>query len=1055
MTTALERSNPDVVMKLREDQIGKNIDISKLYKLFSSGPSDSWLADIKAKISLRLPAQLKGGLKKAVRLRNKLAHGKPVLDSAQSYTEVKNCFHDTFFLMSTFDIDGNILTDLGLEDFQLRPFLMNNGKVVDSNQFVEVRIRPRITSTFNQSSRLMLSLPQEFIGQEHLLCKLQEMVTASQVDCLQGRTRRILLHGPPGIGKTAVARKLSSRLANVFRKQYCFQASNEASLLADISIFLTTEGLNGSGREQFRNALQQSKSCLLLIFEDVQNPEMIIPLLPSDKHCVIFTSCSDLIWRELHLIPRHVTSVEVKALTTNESICLIRGILDKAKKPELLSFFSSRCCLHNFTSFLEEGLQNLPLAVRLLAFQLIEKTFTMKSLIATKSNLKNPDLPGERSTSDQRAAGRVHVRGFFHLINSALKNIPLKTRPSPLFLALAVLPASGVSVWLIEELVWQLSLHRKETVELLKQLTKTGLITLSLENHTIAMHQVTQQHVRSQLCHSRAQNVRKVVGATVSLACIVCNAKSGRGDQTTIMGKSCSRSDWLLSGLLHQQATSQNQLHAFDLRNTRVLEIELALLSLIANAGDVGMSSGNVYDCCEAVNFCLHHRNANDAITTRQMLQSCLAKHAMEVKKIDCTSLLPALDDGDNSLEAYWYSLKPTELYHDALQRLAAPQVDWMAKSHALNDAAYLLTHQNAYWHAIDLFGKLNFTLPVLLQEVRKRKSSSFIDNILWLSTVLRGADKFAHAEAAAFYAITLCRELKVSMRNHANLFLKSTDLLSIALSELGQSERALLWWDIAHDVLLEAYARKPPSSVAITLCHNSLRCCNQSRLGGKIKGTVINWVRRTLVHESSSELFQLDRVLVEEAFRHAHSYFVQCDDEADRVAEFLKGRLANYFAKMNMFSNACKPWVNAVAPMQSKTTGLENRQDPVEIRKAFIRLCRAVASSNVLPSCAEGISLMVDAYYTRYARHGNMQGFLAQMMSSATLQHVFKEFLAASGDDREDTSDILLPTDVNSVTPAGLLGAVSHLLRRRGAETCADAVDTFLDRSQGEGPRA
>ena len=482
LTTALERSDTDIVTSIRERQSSTNIDLSLLGKLLINGRSDIWLTEMKAKIALCVPPQLLGGLKKMVRLRNKLAHGKSVLDVKQDYTEVKNCFHDTLLLMSTFN--NCFMEGTDLDDFKTQPFLLSNGKVLHSEQVVNVMIRSALSClTQLQSSRMMFSQPEEFIGQEHLLEEIEQMLTPTANGTDENKCQRIVLHGPPGIGKTAIVRKLSSRLAGVFRKQYCFQASNEASLLVDISVFLSSEGFKGSRRKNFKDALQQCESCLFLIFEDVQNPEMIVALLPSDMHCVIFTSYSDLAWRELGLIPKKVKSIQVKSLTTSESLFLIRGILKKARKLDLFTSLTNGCHRKDIITFLEEGLQNLPLAVRLLAYQLIEETFTIKSLISLKPFLENREvgLPGKRSVPDQRAAGRVHIRGFFHLINSALESLPSNIQSSPLFFAFAILPFS-LSLQFLEQLSSHLCLEEKEAGNVVKRLLQAGLIMLNIEN---------------------------------------------------------------------------------------------------------------------------------------------------------------------------------------------------------------------------------------------------------------------------------------------------------------------------------------------------------------------------------------------------------------------------------------------------------------------------------------------------------------------------------------------------------------------------------------------
>ena len=673
LTTALERSDPDIIKSIRESQSCPNIDLSLLGKLFISGRSESWLAETKVKVTLCLTPQLSGGLKKMVRLRNKLAHGKSLLESKQDYTEVKNCFHDTFILMSTFDTC--VIEGFDLEDFNSRPFLLGNGKVLHSEQVFHVMIKS-VPSCLTQSSRLLFSQAQEFVGQERLLQRIEEMLRPPVGDINHvNRCQRIVLHGPPGIGKTAIVRKLSSRLANVFRKQYCFQASNGASLLADIPIFLAAEGYRERGREQFRDALQQCEYCLFLVFEDVQNPEMIMPFLPSDKHCVIFTSYSDLIWRALDLIPEHITSVQVKALTTNESLSLIRRILKKARKLELFNSLTNGSHRKDTTTFLEEGLQNLPLAVRLLAFQLIEGTFTVKSVISSISYMENNEHASERSMCDQQAAGRVHIRGFFHLMKSALRNLSPVIESSPAVFALAILP-SGLSFLFFRELSTQLGFVEKDTNEILEQLLQAGLVMLDFENRKIIMHQVIQRYVKEHLSWTTSGFATRIADATISVAYAACRRSSFlRNDIISLYSKSYPREELLFAGKLFPQPTtpqcqSHNTDHEWD---TCVIEAELALLSIVTIASKSEMKLGSVFRCCEAVNFSHHCRTAYEGATGRQMLQNCLVKYSTEVQIRKKNSLLSVAEQG-NPLEAYWFLLQPADLYQDAVQRLTATQ---------------------------------------------------------------------------------------------------------------------------------------------------------------------------------------------------------------------------------------------------------------------------------------------------------------------------------------------------------------------------------------------
>ena len=166
------------------------------------------------------------------------------------------------------------------------------------------------------------------------------------------------------------------------------------------------------------------------------------------------------------------------------------------------------------------------------------------------------------------------------------------------------------------------------------------------------------------------------------------------------------------------------------------------------------------------------------------------------------------------------------------------------------------LVHQRVYWQVVGLLGKLEFSLSMLLQKYRETRCISFIANAFWLSTALGGAGEFVHAETVLFQTLQLCREFNVRMENLVELVLKSANMLGMAISELGQSERALIWWEIAYTVLLEAYDKGPPYSAVVQLCHFSLRCCNQSRLGRKMRQQVLDWVWRIDAHKPSTATF-------------------------------------------------------------------------------------------------------------------------------------------------------------------------------------------------------
>ena len=558
------------------------------------------------------------------------------------------------------------------------------------------------------------------------------------------------------------------------------------------------------------------------------------------------------------------------------------------------------------------------------------------------------------------------------------------------------------------------------------------------------MHQVIQRCVKQHLTETNSGITTRIADATIALAHDACDKSSFRKSPGSFVG-SCTQS----AGFLHQEFLPQPKWrhlpYSVSTWNACVLDAELALQSLVTSASKTGLSLSCAYRCCMALTFSMDYRNASEVITSWQLTQSCLAKYSTEGKLKDRSSRF-ALYDKDNSLEAYWYSLSPTELYRDVIERLFVDRVNRTAKNKMLCYAAFHLRQQNANWHLIKLLSILDVTLPDLLQEIRETKSALCVGIVFNFSSALCGVGEFVHSESALYDVIKLCIDVSVPMWYHAEHFFSTIDLFCIAISELGQSERALAWWDISYTVIMGACMNQPPSSAMIKLCHNSLRCCHQSCLGCKIKEQVQIWLWRIVFHESSAELLHLDKVLVQEAFRHAYQYFVNCQEEKCPAAQYLKERLSGYFVKLHAFSSACTPLRKPDTEQEAHTNNMGH--DPLEPKRTLLRVCRAVASSNVLPHSAEGISLMIDTFYAKYARHGNMVDYMKQMMSSPTLHHVFREFLAASGDDDSDVHDAKLPDDITTITPAAVLDTVSHILRSRGKETCASAVDSFLNNS-------
>ena len=367
-------------------------------------------------------------------------------------------------------------------------------------------------------TRLALHIEQNLVGRNDTLDMIVAMllsprtgICAKEQSC--GDAVRVLIHGPPGIGKTALVRNIANLTRHTFPVQHIFQATTECTLAMDISCFFRSTDQNvkefnkGSVLSSFESVIDRSSERLLLIFEDVRDPSMIMSLLPKEKHCVLFTSLDDFAWRKAGIIPDLVTPVHLSALGEEESLELLETILtSKGKKSEFHNLHRTPVAKKALVSFLTENMLGLPLAIRLFAFQLclddgfgdaINVLSTSKPVSAF-SSMFNELSPSHRLKIDEKAAGRDHIRGFHHVVQFAMRNLHSEGGELDVCFLVSLLPPGKLPLSFVERVCHGLGISTKALHQSLSSLSNRGLVTR--EPTGWKMHQVIQSLVLNKQC---------------------------------------------------------------------------------------------------------------------------------------------------------------------------------------------------------------------------------------------------------------------------------------------------------------------------------------------------------------------------------------------------------------------------------------------------------------------------------------------------------------------------------------------------------------------------
>ncbi|MDX8053825.1 tetratricopeptide repeat protein [Lentzea sp. BCCO 10_0798] len=209
---------------------------------------------------------------------------------------------------------------------------------------------------------------RDFIGRAEQLCALDVLAPAdtSLDDCIP----IAVLHGPPGIGKTALATRWAHRAAHRFPDGQVFfnlhghgptRPADPAEVLGNLLVALGCPADHLPATSAERTAQLRTMTAdrrLLIVLDNAADSEQVLPLLPSSASCMVIITCRSRLHRLVQQTGAH--DVDVRPLPLGDAQSLLARLTPKRS---------------DSTAQLDDALTLLggfPLAVRIAASRLNE-----------------------------------------------------------------------------------------------------------------------------------------------------------------------------------------------------------------------------------------------------------------------------------------------------------------------------------------------------------------------------------------------------------------------------------------------------------------------------------------------------------------------------------------------------------------------------------------------------------------------------------------------------------------------------------------------------------
>lgn len=287
----------------------------------------------------------------------------------------------------------------------------------------------------------------------------------------------VLIHGPAGIGKTALAIKIGHLLRHDFPGGVLWYRLDTSNVMNILSGVARTFGENVNDVKDVEIRASAVRSILsskrpLLILDNAELDNKVHLLLPNSSMCSVLITSR---YKNLE-IPTFCTPVLLNAFTQEESISIFKKILGekytKRNKSKLLEIASI--------------LGNLPLAVNIFAKQILQSSKNIRVLLTHLQQVK----------MDLRTL-RYENRNFYTSVDVSFR--ALREREKNIFVSLCIFAGKDFSKEAVSSIN---NLGTKETEEILENLVNWSLLEKSM-NGRYRLHLLVKLFAQRKLGNSK------------------------------------------------------------------------------------------------------------------------------------------------------------------------------------------------------------------------------------------------------------------------------------------------------------------------------------------------------------------------------------------------------------------------------------------------------------------------------------------------------------------------------------------------------------------------